>query len=164
MEREIPSPTRKALKINLNGSIYGCFAEIGGGQEVARHFFQAGGASGTVAKTISAYDKAFSDAMYESDSTGRYVSELRLTEMLQTEYSELIRILQEKRGVTTQFFSFANTVETLNFQKNNHGQGWIGVKFQLKPETAPNQVILHVNLLENDGLMQQTTLGIIGVT
>jgi hypothetical protein len=163
MEREILSPNRKALKINLSGSIYGCFAEIGGGQEVARHFFQAGGASGTVAKTISAYDKAFSDALYESTKSGRYVSEYRLNEMLQTEYTELTRILGEKRGLNTQFFSFANTIETLNFQKNNRGQGWIGMRFQLKPETDPNQVILHVNLLENDGLMQQTTLGILGV-
>jgi hypothetical protein len=163
MEREILSPHRKALKINLNGSLYGCFAEIGGGQEVARQFFQAGGASGTVAKTISAYDKAYSDALYETTKTGRYVSEFRLGEMLQTEYSELIQILGAKRGVNTQFFSFADTVETLNFLKTNRGQGWIGMKFQLKPETESNEVILHVNLLENDGLMQQTTLGIMGV-
>jgi hypothetical protein len=163
MEREILSPNRKALKINLSLGIYGCFAEIGGGQEVARHFFQAGGASGTIAKTISAYDKAFSDALYHSNKTGRHVSEMRLNEMLETEYAELTSILGEKRGLNTQFFSFANTVETLNFQKTNTGQGWVGMKFQLKPETEPNQVVIHVNLLENDGLMQQTTLGILGV-
>lgn len=163
MEREILSTNRKALKINLNPAIFGSFAEIGGGQEVARHFFQAGGASGTIAKTISAYDKAFSDALYHSDAEGRYVSENRLMEMLEAEYSELTRILGEKRGLNTQFFSFANTIETLNYQKTNQGQGWIGVKFQLKPETEPNQVVLHVNLIENDGLLQQTTLGILGV-
>jgi hypothetical protein len=163
MEREILSPHRKALKINLNPNLYGCFAEIGGGQEVARQFFQAGGASGTVAKTISAYDKAYSDALYQKTVTGRYVSEFRLGEMLDTEYSELVQILASQRGLNTQFFSFANTVETLNFQKTNRGQGWIGMKFQLKPETDANQVVLHVNLLENDGLMQQTTLGILGV-
>jgi hypothetical protein len=163
MDREILSTNRKALKINLNPSIYGSFAEIGGGQEVARHFFQAGGASGTIAKTISAYDKAFSDAFYECTRTGRYVSEDRLVEMLQAEYEELTGILGETRGVNTLFFSFANTVETLNFQKSNRGQGWIGMRFQLRPETPPNQVVLHVNLLENDGLMQQTTLGILGV-
>jgi hypothetical protein len=163
MEREILSTNRKALKINLNPGIYGSFAEIGGGQEVARHFFQAGGASGTIAKTISAYDKAFSDAIYHSDITGRYVSENRLIEMLNAEYTELTRILGESRGLNTQFFSFANTIETLNYQKTNRGQGWIGMRFQLRPETEPNQVILHVNLLENDGLMQQATLGIIGV-
>ncbi len=163
MDREILSTNRKALKINLNPSIYGSFAEIGGGQEVARNFFQAGGASGTIAKTISAYDKAFSDAFYERTTSGRYVSESRLTEMLQGEYSELTRILGESRGLNTLFFSFANTVETLNFQKTNRGQGWIGVYFQLKPETPPNQVILHVNLLEQDGLLQQATLGVLGV-
>jgi hypothetical protein len=163
MEREILSTNRKALKINLNLSIYGTFAEIGGGQEVARHFFQAGGASGTVAKTISAYDKAFSDALYHSSTNTRYVSESRLYEMLEAEYAELTQILGETRGLNTQFFSFANTIETLNFQKTNLGQGWFGVKFQLKPETEPNQVVFHVNLLENDGLLQQTTLGILGV-
>jgi len=163
MEREILSPNRKALKINLNPSIYGCFAEIGGGQEVARHFFQAGGASGTVARTISAYDKAFSDSLYQSNESGRYVSENRLDEMLQAEYTELTGILGEKRGLNSQFFSFANTIETLNYKKTNRGHGWIGVRFQLKPETIPNQVVLHVNLMENDSLMQQTTLGVLGV-
>ena len=163
MEREILTTNRKALKINLNPGIYGSFAEIGGGQEVARHFFQAGGASGTIAKTISAYDKAFSDAFYHSSESGRYVSESRLVEMLQAEYAELTTILGEKRGLNSQFFSFANTIETLNYQKTNKGHGWIGVKFQLKPETDPNQVILHVNLSENENLMQQATLGILGV-
>jgi hypothetical protein len=163
MEREILSTNRKALKINLNPAIYGSFAEIGGGQEVARHFFQAGGASGTVAKTISAYDKAFSDALYHSSTSGRYVSEQRLHEMLEAEYENLTQILGETRGLNSQFFSFANTIEILNYQKSNRGQGWIGMRFQLKPETEPNQVILHVNLLENDGLMQQNTLGVLGV-
>lgn len=163
MEREILSTNRKALKINLNPSIFGSFAEIGGGQEVARHFFQAGGASGTIAKTISAYDKAFSDAFYHTDASGRYVSEKRLLEMLHAEYSELTHILGDTRGLNTQFFSFANTIETLNYQKTNIGQGWIGMKFQLKPETEPNEVVLHVNLLENDGLLQQPTLGVVGV-
>ncbi len=163
MDREILSTNRKALKINLNPSVYGSFAEIGGGQEVARHFFQAGGASGTIAKTISAYDKAFSDALYECSETVRYVSEERLNEMLAAEYEELSSILGQSRGGNTLFFSFANTVETLNYQKTNRGHGWIGMRFQLRPETPPNQVILHVNLLENDGLMQQATLGILGV-
>ncbi|MFO7613904.1 MAG: hypothetical protein R6W71_04615, partial [Bacteroidales bacterium] len=163
MEQDILSTNRKALKINLNDAIFGSFAEIGGGQEVARIFFQAGGASGTVAKTISAYDKAFSDALYESTHSGRYVSEERLEEMLTAEYSDLVRILNEKRGVDTQFFSFANTVETINYQKDNRGHGWLGMRFQLKPGMPPNQVVMHVNLLENDTLLQQGTLGILGV-
>ena len=163
MEREIISTNRKALKLNLNPSIFGSFAEIGGGQEVARQFFQAGGASGTVAKTISAYDKAYSDALYKSAESSRYVSETRLDDMLDAEYHELVKILGTVRGNNSQFFSFANTVETLNYKRNNRGQGWIGLKFQLKPETEANQVVIHVNLLENDGLQQQTTLGILGV-
>ena len=163
MEREILSTNRKALKINLNPSIFGSFAEIGGGQEVARHFFQAGGASGTVAKTISAYDKVYSDALYKSAESSRYVSEIRLCDMLMAEYGELSKILGPVRGNNSIFFSFANTVEILNYQKNNRGQGWIGIRFQLKPETEANQVTIHVNLLENDGLMQQSTLGILGV-
>jgi hypothetical protein len=163
MEREILSTNRKALRINLNPNIYGTFAEIGGGQEIARQFFQAGGASGTVAKTISAYDKSFSDSIYNKNKPGRYVSEQRLQKMLQAEYDELIRILDAKQGKTTRFFSFANTVETLNFKKTNQGQGWLGVIFQLSPRSEPNQVIIHVNLLENDSLLQQRTLGILGV-
>lgn len=163
MEREVLSNNRKALRINMNPNIYGTFAEIGGGQEVARHFFQAGGASGTVAKTISAYDKSFSDALYNNFRTGRYVSEGRLSKMLKAEYNELINILGEKRGKTTRFFSFANTVETLNYQKTNQGQGWLGVRFQLQPEKEPNEIYIHVNLLENDSLLQQRTLGILGV-
>jgi hypothetical protein len=163
MDREILSANRKALKINLNPALYGSFAEIGGGQEVARQFFHAGGASGTVAKTISAYDKAFSDSLYDPEDLGRYVSEMRLEKMLATEFEELNNILGKMNGRNRQFFSFANTVEILNYQKTNQGHGWLGIRFHLKPETAPNEVILHVNLLENDGLAQQETLGILGV-
>jgi len=163
MDREILSTNQKALKINLDASVYGSFAEIGGGQEVARLFFKAGGASGTVAKTISAYDKAFSDSFYDTDQSGRYVSEVRLQKMLAAEFDDLTRILDEKKGKDTLFFAFANTVETLNYQKSNQGHGWIGVRFQLHPKSTPNEVILHVNLLENDGLLQQETLGILGV-
>lgn len=163
MDREILSTGRKALKLNLNPTIFGSFAEIGGGQEVARQFFHAGGASGTVAKTISAYDKAFSDYIYDPDQSGRYVSEARLIKMLDAEYEELIKVLGQTEGRNTLFFAYANTVETLNYQKSNHGHGWIGMRFQLKPETPPNEIILHVNMLENDGLLQQESLGILGV-
>jgi hypothetical protein len=163
MEREILSTNRKALRINLNGMIYGSFAEIGGGQEVARHFFQAGGASGTVAKTISAYDKSFSDKLYNKNRPGRYVSQGRLQKMLDTEYNELTTLLGGLRQPETTFFAFADTVETLNFEKSNDAHGWIGVKYQYSPGTEPNQVVLHVDLKENDALLQQQTLGILGV-
>lgn len=163
MTREILSQKNKALKINLDNSIYGTIAEIGGGQEVARSFFQAGGASGTIAKTISAYDKTFSDAFYNNNKSGRYVSEQRLEKMLQKEYDEIQRLLNIKKNPETRFFVFANTVETLNFKKTNQGSGWLGVRFQLKPDNKYNDVVIHVRLLENDNLLQQYTLGILGI-
>jgi hypothetical protein len=163
IEREVFDTNRKALFVNLDETIYGSFAEIGGGQEVARCFFQSGGASGTVAKTISAYDMIFSDTMYGKTPKGRYVSESRLMQMLDIEYNNLIKLLSDKRGTETRFFAFANTVTTLNFQKTNEAHGWVGVRFQLKPKAKPNDVILHVKLLENDALLQQKTLGILGV-
>lgn len=163
MNHEELSPNRKALRINLKPNIYGSFAEIGGGQEVARYFFQAGGASGTIAKTISAYDKSYSDSLYDKNLSGRYVSEQRLRKMLSAEYDELNNLLGEKMSASTRFFAFANTVEILNFKKTNRGHGWLGLQFQLTPEGLPNEVVLHVNLLENDSLLQQRTLGILGV-
>ncbi len=162
--REILAVNRKALEINLDPTIYGSFAEIGGGQEVARNFFQAGGASGTIAKTISAYDKSYSDAVYCKDkSAKRYVSRDRLNLMLDAEYAELTGLLQQKRAGKTRFFAFADTVSTLNYHKDNVSHGWMGVRFQLHEGGDYNQVILHVRLLENDNVLQQNTLGILGV-
>ena len=162
IQHESMSTNRKALKLNLDTNFYGSFAEIGGGQEVARNFFTAGGASGTIAKTISAYDKSFSDSLYNQNKSGRYVSEVRLQKMLQREYAELIALLTD-RNPETSFFAFANTVEVLNFSKSNYSHGWMGVKFQLTPKQKPNLIIMHVKLLENDGMLQQRTLGILGV-
>lgn len=153
----------KALSINLNEKFYGTFAEIGGGQEVARAFFQAGAASGTIAKTISAYDKNFSDKLYSPDSKERYVSESRLLKMLDTEFSELNNNLKNTNFNNKLFFAFADTVETLNFSKTNSGQGWIGVRFQLNQNEEPNTVVLHANFIENDGILQQYSIGILGV-
>ncbi|MGM0574066.1 MAG: TonB-dependent receptor, partial [Bacteroidota bacterium] len=150
IERESWDYSRKALFINLDNSIYGSFAEIGGGQEVARCFFQSGGASGTVARTISAYDMAFSDYLYGKSPSGRYVSGERLLQMLDKEYSGLVELLQEDRGSDTRFFAFANTVATLNYRKDNEAHGWLGVRFQLHPDSKPNDVIMHVRLLENE--------------
>lgn len=153
----------KALSINLDEKFYGTFAEIGGGQEVARAFFQAGAASGTIAKTISAYDKNFSDKLYSSNSNERYVSESRLLKMLDTEFSELNNNLSNTDFCDKLFFAFADTVETLNFNKTNSGQGWFGVRFQLNKFDKPNTVVLHANFNENDGILQQYTIGILGV-
>jgi len=163
MEREILSSTRKALIINLDEKFYGTIAEIGGGQEVARNFFQAGGASGTIAKSISAYDMAYSDVLYCKGKKERYVSQDRLRKMLSIEYNELTEVLKEKRDNKTCFFTFANTVVALNFNKDNEARGWLGVKFQLDPNSEPNEVVIHTSLLENDNLLQQNTLGVLGI-
>jgi hypothetical protein len=150
----------KALKINLHPAFYGSFAEIGAGQETAAQFFKSGGASGTVAKTMSAYDMSFSDAIYgESD---RYVSEERLTRMLEKEYGLLGKRLASREQITN-FFAFANTVETTNFRKTNEGHGWLGVKFQLTPLSEPNECIIHVVLHDQESNWQQRAIGIIGV-
>src|SRR5580704_18082392 len=146
MDREILSIKRKALRINLDDTIYGTFAEIGAGQEVVRNFFQVGGASGTVAKAMSAYDMTFSDAIYGKEGGGRYVSESRLQKMLDHEFNLLEERLKDEKYNKKKFFVFANTCTTLNYYKNNDPNGWMGVKFQLTPHSQPNEVIIHVRL------------------
>ncbi len=160
---QLPGSRQKALQINLSKKIYGSFAEIGAGQEVAAMFFKAGGASGTIAKTISAYDMTFSDAIYGAEESGRYVCESRLMKMLNREYNLVEMRLAEKRGADTTFFAFANTVVTINYKKTNEGHGWIGLRFQLKPRGPYNDAIIHVRLLDNNALDQQHALGVIGV-
>ena len=163
MQDSIKTTKQKAVHININDNVYGSIAEIGGGQEVARAFFQAGGASGTVAKSISAYDKTFSDYYYNNNEPGRYVAEDRVTKMLNKEYHDLQNVIAENKDCETQFFSFADTVETLNYHKNNNPHGWMGVRFQGSDRSNPNEVIIHFNLLENDGNLQQYTLGALGI-
>ena len=150
----------KALKINLTSDIYGCFAEIGAGQEVAANFFKAGGSSGTIAYTQSAYDMKVSDSMYGEAS--RYVCEERLMTMLETEYETLKARLPNKYK-EARFFAFSNTVESLNYHKTNQGQGWVGLRFQLNLESQPNDVILHIKLHDNSHKAQQEAIGILGV-
>jgi len=150
----------KALRINLSRAIYGSFAEIGAGQEVAANFFKVGGASGTVAKTMSAYDMKFSDAIYGVGD--RYVCEERLIRMLDHEYVLLPERLPH-RIETTRFFAFADTVEVLNYDRTNQGHGWMGLRFQLTPQSEPNDCVLHLKMHDNDPLQQQYALGIVGV-
>ncbi len=150
----------KALKINLTADIYGCFAEIGAGQEVAANFFKAGGSSGTIAHTQSAYDMKVSDSMYGKSS--RYVCEERLETMLRTEFDTLKSRLPEKFK-ESRFFSFCNTVESLNYHKTNQGHGWVGMRFQLNLESEPNEVILHIKLHDISHRAQQEAIGILGV-
>ena len=154
---------QKALDINLDPEIYGSFAEIGAGQDVAANFFKAGASSGTIAKTMSAYDMLFSDAIYGAEKKRRYVTEHRLISMLDREYGLLIERLAEQRGASTTFFAFSDTVSALNYHKTNEGHGWMGVRFQLKPDGEYNDVILHVKLLDNDNNLQQQAVGILGV-
>ena len=164
MAREIYETKRKALKINLNDKIYGTFAEIGAGQEVARNFFNAGAASGTIAKTISAYDMAFSDAIYGAEDSRRYVSRSRVRKMLAHEYELLTERLVGEKYEHKRLFAFANTVSALNFSKTNEPHGWIGLRFQHEVGGAPNEIIFHVRLLDSDNLLQQKVLGILGVS
>src|SRR5438552_1769310 len=151
----------KALRINLDPTKYGTFAEIGAGQEVARRFFYVGGASGTIAKTMSAYDMIFSDAIY--GPAQRYVSRARLQTMLDHEYNLLIERLDAKFGTEKTFFVFADTVAARSFKQRSESHGWLGVRFQFEPRGQPSQIIIHVRLLDQTNVEQQEALGVIGV-
>lgn len=157
---DLLTTNRKALTINLDAPKYGTFAEIGAGQEVARIFFQAGGASGTIAKSISAYDMAFSDAIY--GKAPRYVSRERLELMLTHEYDLLLERLAGVRGDRTTFFVFADTVSARNYTGTNEAHGWMGIRFQTAPGAVPSEIILHVRMWDKENVQQQEALGIIG--
>ncbi len=161
MDRENVGTQQKALEINLNARKYGTFAEIGAGQEVVRWFFHVGGAAGTIAKSISAYDMTVSDAIY--GTSPRYVSRQRLQTMLDYEYRLIVERLNEKRGADTDFFVFADTVAARNYKGTNESHGWMGVKFQTQPHGEANQILLHVRMLDKDNPSQQAALGIVGV-
>jgi hypothetical protein len=151
----------KALSINLDASVYGTLAEIGAGQEVARWFLSVGAASGTVATTISAYDKTVSDEIYGSGT--RYVSKERLLAMLDHEYQLLLDRLGATRGKEKRFFVFADTVAARNYQGTNDQHGWLGIRFQIEPEAPPSTVLLHINLRDLTALLQQKAIGVLGV-
>jgi hypothetical protein len=151
----------KALTLNLDPTAFGSFAEIGAGQEVARWFLMVGAASGTVAKTISAYDKEVSDDLYGSGS--RYVSMQRLEAMLEKEWSQLLTQLNNMRGATTRFFSFVDTVSARNYAGTNESHGWVGLRFQSQPGEPPNEILLHINMRDSSNVLQQEAVGILGV-
>lgn len=160
-KKELLTTNRKALTINLDGTRYGTIAEIGAGQEVSRIFFQVGGASGAIAKTMSAYDMTFSDAIY--GKAPRYVSRERLATMLDHEYRLLKERLAEKRGDRTKFFVFADTVVAKSFKGPNDGHGWLGVRFQHEVGAEPSEIIIHVRMWDKENILQQQALGIVGV-
>ncbi|MCX4188987.1 TonB-dependent receptor [Methylophaga sp. OBS3] len=161
MESKILTAGAKALEVNLDNLRYGSFAEIGAGQEVVRWFFRVGGAAGTIAKSISAYDMKVSDDIY--GKAPRYVCRERLEDMLELEYNLNLERLNEQRGDDTAFFAFADTVSARNYHGTNECHGWLGIRFQTSPHAAPSNIIIHVRMLDNENALQQEALGIIGV-
>ncbi len=162
MEYQMIKTEQKALDINLNDPIYGTFAEIGAGQEVARNFFQAGAAAGTIAKTMSAYDKTYSDAIYGEEPSNRYVSENRLYKMLDHEWNLMEERLSESRP-DANFFVFADTVQAINYTRTIKGNGWLGLRFRLRPDGPINDMVLHVKMLDTNNRLQQEAIGVLGV-
>ncbi len=156
------SAIEKASRINEDRSIYGSFAEIGAGQETAAHFFRASKSSGTIAKTMSAYDMKFSDAIYGTEASGRYVCKPRLEKMLHKEFN-LCQIRLPHLSATTRFFAFANTVATIDLESKSQGHGWLGMRFQLAPEGPVNEVIMHIQMHDPEPILQQEALGLIGI-
>jgi hypothetical protein len=161
VEEHPVTPREKALKVNLDPRSYGSFAEIGAGQEVVRWFFRAGGAAGTISKSISAYDMKVSDAIY--GPCARYVCRERLQSMLDYEQRLNIERLMDGRGKTTAFFTFADTVSARSFRGNNECHGWLGIKFQPRPLSDSSQIIIHVRMLDVENALQQEALGIVGL-
>jgi hypothetical protein len=161
MDTEKMDTNQKALQINMDARRYGTFAEIGAGQEVARWFFHVGGAAGTVAKTISAYDMGVSDAIYGTSE--RYVSRKRLQSMLDYEFHLLLERLNTSRGDRCNFFVFADTVATHSFSRHEEGHGWLGIRFQNECHSEPSDIIIHVRMLDKENVREQEALGIIGV-
>ncbi len=161
MERQVIDTHHKALEINLDKGQYGTIAEIGAGQETARWFFRVGGAAGTVAKAISAYDMKFSDAIY--GPAPRYVSRERVEAMIEHEFRLVVERLDKHRGEQSTFFAFANTVAARSFTRKEDGQGWLGIRFQAHPRAEPSQIIIHAHLMGKKSLQDQETLGTLGV-
>lgn len=161
MNEDLNSPEDKALKLNLDRSIYGTFAEIGAGQEVANWFFRASATAGTVAKSISAYDMTISDALY--GKTKRYVSQERVVDMVNYEYDLLEERLNESRGEESRFFAFANTVRARGYNDTEECHGWLAIRYQIQSQRSPGTIVLHVRLLDDENVDQMEALGILGV-
>jgi len=160
---DVPSPIEKALAINLDPLKYGTIVEIGAGQEVARWFFQAGGAAGTIAKTMSAYDMNFSDEIYGTTADRRYVSRARLERMLEYEFDLIVTRIEDLRPEGSTFFAFADTVTARGFRKQDECHGWLGIRLQSSPKSPPDEIIVHVIMLDDTNIEQQEALGILGV-
>jgi hypothetical protein len=154
---------QKAFYFNMDKEKYGTIAEIGAGQEVSRFFFRAGGAAGTIAKTISAYDMDFSDAIYGKEEDKRYVTEKRLKKMLDKEFRLVLERVGEKRPRNSTYFAFADTITAKSYSQQGESHGWMGIKLQLYPRASASEILLHVRMLDESNLMQQEAVGILGV-
>jgi len=163
MSAEPLTTMQKAFAFNLDRDKYGTIAEIGAGQEVSRCFFRAGGAAGTIAKTISAYDMSFSDAIYGEEENKRYVTENRLKKMLDKEFGLVLQRVSNARPATSTYFAFANTVTARSFSHRGESHGWLGIKLQLEPGATPNEILLHIRMLDESHTLQQEAVGILGV-
>lgn len=162
MRKVTLSANQKALSLNLDPNIYGTFSEIGAGQEVVRHFFRCGGASGTIAKAMSAYDMDVSDAIYGEENDKRYVCESRLKKMLNREYQLLEERLSRKKHPSKTFFSYANTIATTKYNNKQPGHGWMGIKFQTDAKEKASEIIIHLRLHDREARAQQECVGILG--
>ncbi len=163
MAEESLTTVQKAFAFNLDPNKFGTIAEIGAGQEVSRCFFRAGGAAGTIAKTISAYDMAFSDAIYGEEKTKRYVTESRVKKMLDKEFNLVIQRVGVARPKTSTYFAFADTVTTRSYSQRGESHGWMGIKFQMTPGAEPCEILLHIRMLDENHTQQQEAVGILGV-
>jgi len=163
MSEETLSIMQKAFALNMNHDSYGTIAEIGAGQEVSRCFFRAGGAAGTIAKTISAYDMSFSDAIYGEEKNKRYVTENRLKKMLDKEFSIVLERVSSTRPKTSTYFAFADTVTARSYSQRGECHGWLGIKLQLSPGAEPCEILIHVRMLDESNTQQQEVVGILGV-
>lgn len=153
----------KALRINLDANKYGSIAEIGAGQEVARQFFRAGGAAGTVAKTMSAYDMQFSDAIYGIQEDGRYVSCSRVKAMLKTEFDLVIDRVSDSRPKSSRYFAYGATVAAKSYRGDNECHAWCGIRLQMYPDAPASEVVVHIRMRDNSAEDQQIALGVFGV-
>ena len=163
MSENILSTIQKAFELNMDHEKYGTVAEIGAGQEVSRAFFKAGGAAGTIAKSMSAYDMSFSDAIYGQEENKRYVTQSRLNKMLEKEFQLVLNRVGKTRSKNSTYFAFANTVTAKSYIQDGECHGWLGIKLQLSPQAEPSQILLHVRMLDESNLLQQEAIGILGV-
>eukprot|EP00403_Amphidinium_massartii_P016929 CAMPEP_0178410324 /NCGR_PEP_ID=MMETSP0689_2-20121128/20920_1 /TAXON_ID=160604 /ORGANISM="Amphidinium massartii, Strain CS-259" /LENGTH=621 /DNA_ID=CAMNT_0020031495 /DNA_START=116 /DNA_END=1978 /DNA_ORIENTATION=- len=151
----------KALAVNRRGDFFGSFAEIGAGQEVSRTFLTAGGASNTVARTISAYDMAMSNAFY--GEVDRYVTEKRLNQMLIKEYDLVLDTSQSDRSADCRYFSYATTAAAKALGTDRECECWIGLRFQAKVGAEPSTVSLHARMSDATAELQGQAIGLLGV-